>query len=462
MEHKNHLIELLDISKDYNGDVALEHVDLYINDGEFLTLLGPSGCGKTTMLRIIAGFITPTSGRVMMNGVDIAKVPPHKREINTVFQKYALFPHLNVFDNIAFGLKIKRLPKDVIAKKVEAMLSLVNLEGYGKRWIDQLSGGQQQRVAIARALVNEPKVLLLDEPLGALDLKLRQEMQVELKRMQQQLGITFIYVTHDQEEALTMSDTIVVMKDGVIQQIGHPTDIYNEPKNPFVADFIGESNIVPGLMLDDYRVRMNGFAYKCVDAGFGKNVEVDVVIRPEDIDIVEPQKARIVGHVASVVFMGVHYEVCVDCGGYEWVVHTTEVAHVGDQVGISIPPDAIHIMKKTRSNNIFDAEVWPSEGKLYIDDVGFVCDGLDEFENKDAAIVRIAPEDVQIVAPQDALLTGAVKACMFLGTHYEITVSCKENDWIAHTEDFMEDGEEVGILVPADKMELTAKETETE
>ncbi|MBQ1632465.1 MAG: ABC transporter ATP-binding protein, partial [Clostridia bacterium] len=253
MESSKHLIELIDISKDYNGDVALEHVNLYINDGEFLTLLGPSGCGKTTLLRCIAGFIIPSSGMIKMNGVDIAKVPPHKREINTVFQKYALFPHLNVHDNIAFGLKIKKTPKAVIEEKVEKMLKLVNLEGYGKRWIDQLSGGQQQRVAIARALVNEPKVLLLDEPLGALDLKLRQEMQVELKRMQRQLGITFIYVTHDQEEALTMSDTIVVMKDGVIQQIGKPTDIYNEPNNPFVADFIGESNIVPAVMLEDYK-----------------------------------------------------------------------------------------------------------------------------------------------------------------------------------------------------------------
>ena len=455
-----HLIELIDICKDYSGDVALDHVNLYINDGEFLTLLGPSGCGKTTLLRCIAGFITPSSGMIKMNGVDIAKVPPHEREINTVFQKYALFPHLNVHDNIAFGLKIKKTPKPVIEEKVEKMLKLVNLEGYGKRWIDQLSGGQQQRVAIARALVNEPKVLLLDEPLGALDLKLRQEMQVELKRMQRQLGITFIYVTHDQEEALTMSDTIVVMKDGVIQQIGKPTDIYNEPKNPFVADFIGESNIVPGLMLEDYKVRMNGVVYRCVDAGFGKNVEVDAVVRPEDIDIVPVEKARVVGTVASVVFMGVHYEICVDCGGYEWVVHTTDFAPVGQRVGIQILPDAIHIMKKTRSNNIFDAEVWPGENAIYIDDVAFPCEGLEDFENKDIAIVRIAPENVQLVAPQDAKLTGTVKACMFLGTHYEITVSCEENDWIAHSDEFMEDGEEVGILVDPDKMELTKKEDE--
>ena len=457
MESK-HLIELIDISKDYNGDVALEHVNLYINDGEFVTLLGPSGCGKTTLLRCIAGFITPSSGMIKMNGVDIAKVPPHKRTINTVFQKYALFPHLNVHDNIAFGLKIKKTPKPVIEEKVQKMLKLVNLEGYGKRWIDQLSGGQQQRVAIARALVNEPKVLLLDEPLGALDLKLRQEMQVELKRMQQQLGITFIYVTHDQEEALTMSDTIVVMKDGVIQQIGKPTDIYNEPKNPFVADFIGESNIVPGLMLEDYKVRMNGVVYRCVDAGFGKNVEVDAVVRPEDIDIVPPETARISGTVASVVFMGVHYEICVDCGGYEWIVHTTDFAPVGSRVGISIPPDAIHIMHKTRSNNIFDAEVWRSEGKVYIDNFGFDCKGLDDYENREIVLAEIAPESVLLVAQQPDLLQGTVKACMFRGTHYEVTVSCEENDWIAHSNEFMEDGELVSIYVDSESIKLNDKE----
>ena len=458
MEQNKKLIELKNITKDYGGNLALDNVSLYIRDGEFLTLLGPSGCGKTTLLRIIAGFITPDSGEVYIDGADMKGVPPHKRQVNTVFQKYALFPHLNVFDNIAFGLKIKRTPKDKIEEKVNAMLKLVNLEGYGKRWIDQLSGGQQQRIAIARALVNEPKVLLLDEPLGALDLKLRQEMQLELKRMQQQLGITFVFVTHDQEEALTMSDTIVVMKNGVIQQIGRPEDIYNEPKNPFVADFIGESNIVPGVMLDDYKVRMKGMTFPCVDAGFGKNVEVDVVIRPEDIDIVEPEKARISSKVVSVVFMGVHYEIDVDCGGYEWVVHTTDYAAVGQQVGISIPPDAIHIMKKTRATNLFDAEVWPGEGMIYIDNVGFEAHGLDEYENKEIALVEIAPEKVKILAPQDAKLTGSVKECMFLGTHYEVTISCEENDWIAHSDEFMEEGEEVGIAVDPEDLTLSDKE----
>ena len=442
-----HLIELIDVSKDYAGDVALEHVTQYVKDGEFITLLGPSGCGKTTMLRLIAGFIMPTSGRIEMDGVDIANVPPYKRRINTVFQKYALFPHLNVFDNIAFGLKIKKLDKRTIEEKVNAMLELVNLRGYGKRYVDQLSGGQQQRVAIARALVNEPQVLLLDEPLGALDLKLRKEMQVELKRMQQRLGITFIYVTHDQEEALTMSDTIVVLKDGVIQQIGTPADIYNEPKNPFVADFIGESNIVPGIMLQDYRVQIRGAAYECVDAGFGRNVEVDVVVRPEDIDIVPPDQARLRGVVQSVVFMGVHYEVDVDCGGYEWVVHTTDYVAVGDEVGLSLPPDAFHVMKKTRSMNIFDAVAHPEDGLVTFGGHDFACALGEGFARSEPVLVQIQPADVELIAPQDAELTGFVKACMFLGTHYEVTVTCGEEDWIARADDIMETGEETGIRV---------------
>ena len=450
-----HLIELIDVSKDYAGDVALEHVNLYVKDGEFITLLGPSGCGKTTMLRLIAGFIMPTSGRIEMDGVDIASVPPYKRRINTVFQKYALFPHLNVFDNIAFGLKIKKMEKAVIEEKVNAMLELVNLKGYGKRYVDQLSGGQQQRVAIARALVNEPQVLLLDEPLGALDLKLRKEMQVELKRMQQRLGITFIYVTHDQEEALTMSDTIVVLKDGVIQQIGTPTDIYNEPKNPFVADFIGESNILPGIMLQDYRVQIHGMAHQCVDAGLGKNVEVDVVVRPEDIDIVPPEGARVRGVVQSVVFMGVHYEVDVDCSGYEWIVHTTDYVAVGDEVGLSLPPDAFHIMKKTRSMNIFDAEAYPSDNLVTFSGHDFACVFTGDYAHKESVLVQIRPADVELIAPQDAELTGFVKGCMFLGTHYEVTITCGEEDWIARSDEFMETGEEVGIRVAPEHIAIS-------
>jgi len=447
-----HLIELIDVSKAYGGDVALSHVNLYVKDGEFLTLLGPSGCGKTTMLRLIAGFIMPDEGRIEMDGVDIANVPPYRRKINTVFQKYALFPHLNVFDNIAFGLKIRGVDRNTIRKKVEAMLELVNLKGYGGRYVEQLSGGQQQRVAIARALVNEPQVLLLDEPLGALDLKLRKEMQVELKNMQQRLGITFLYVTHDQEEALTMSDTIVVLKDGVIQQVGTPTDVYNEPKNPFVADFIGESNIIPVIMLDDFKVRMNGVVYACVDKGFGRNAEVDVVVRPEDVDIVPAKGARVSGTVVSVVFMGVHYEVDVDCGGYEWVIQTTDYVARGETVGISIPPDAIHVMKKTKQTNLFDGTAYPDDGEVEFCGRRFRCEGLEGFEQRAEVLVAVAPADVRLIAPQDAELTGFVKACMFLGTHYEVTIVCGEEDWIAYADDYMETGEEIGLSVPADRI----------
>ena len=347
MENKR-LIELVNVSKDYDGDVALNNINLYIRDGEFLTLLGPSGCGKTTLLRLIAGFIMPSSGKIMMDGKELTNVPPYKRRVNTVFQKYALFSHLNVFENVAFGLKIRKLPKDEIKRRVTEMLELVNLAGYEKRYIDQLSGGQQQRVAIARALVNEPEVLLLDEPLGALDLKLRKEMQIELKRMQKKLGITFIFVTHDQEEALTMSDTIAVMNHGVIQQIGCPTDVYNEPKNRFVARFIGESNIFEATMRRDYLVNIHGIDYECVAAGFGTEQPVDVVIRPEDVDFVPIGKTPLHGVVTSVLFMGVHYEFTVDCDGRIFKVHSTDFVPVGETVGIEVLPDAIHIMNPER------------------------------------------------------------------------------------------------------------------
>lgn len=341
----DNLIELKNVSKEFDGTTVLDSIDLSIKKKEFVTLLGPSGCGKTTTLRIIGGFETPTTGEVLFEGKDIVGLPPYKRRVNTVFQKYALFPHLNVFDNIAFGLKIKKMPKDEIARRVDAMLDLVNLSGYGKRHVDALSGGQQQRIAIARSLVNEPEVLLLDEPLGALDLKLRKEMQLELKSMQQRLGITFLYVTHDQEEALTMSDTIVVMRDGHILQKGDPKHIYDEPVNAFVADFIGESNIFRGTMIRDELVAFGGCEFPCVDFGFGENVPVDVVIRPEDIMLVGEDVGQMTGTIRSVLFKGVHYEMMIDCGEVTFKVHSTSMQPQGSRVGLSVVPFNIHIMK---------------------------------------------------------------------------------------------------------------------
>ena len=356
MVQDTRLIELKDISKSFGDTEVLHHINLYIRKCEFVTLLGPSGCGKTTLLRLLGGFETPTSGQIFFDGADVANLPPYKRRINTVFQKYALFSHLNVFDNIAFGLNLKApeafgvktraQKKEEIRRRVDRMLKLVKMEGYENRSINQLSGGQQQRIAIARALVNEPEVLLLDEPLGALDLKLRKEMQVELKSMQQQLGITFIYVTHDQEEALTMSDTVAVMNGGRIQQIGDPKRIYDEPKNAFVADFIGESNIISGVMLEDNLVKMLDTEFQCVDEGFGKNEPVDVVVRPEDVMIVGEDVGMLTGTVESVLFKGVHYEMIIDTGSMKWKVHSTGMQPVGSRVGLTIVPFNIHIMRK--------------------------------------------------------------------------------------------------------------------
>ena len=347
------LIRLRDLCMAFDDELVLDHINLYINDSEFLTLLGPSGCGKTTTLRIIGGFTTPTSGDVTFDGVRINDVPPHKRQINTVFQKYALFPHLDVFENIAFGLRIAKVPADEIEQRVTEMLGVVSLKGFEHRKITQLSGGQQQRVAIARALVNRPKVLLLDEPLGALDLRLRKDMQNELKRIQQQMGITFIYVTHDQEEALTMSDTVVVMDKGRIQQIGTPEDIYNEPKNAFVADFIGESNILNGTMVRDNVVKMYGKEFPCVDGGFAPNEPVDVVIRPEDIDIVPVEQGQLAGTVTNVTFKGMQYDIIVDFRGFKWLIQTTDHSPVGARIGVKIDPDGFHIMKKSEYSGQF-------------------------------------------------------------------------------------------------------------
>ena len=347
------LIRLRDLCMAFDDELVLDHINLYINDSEFLTLLGPSGRGKTTTLRIIGGFTTPTSGDVTFDGVRINDVPPHKRQINTVFQKYALFPHLDVFENIAFGLRIAKVPAEEIEERVTEMLGVVSLKGFEHRKITQLSGGQQQRVAIARALVNRPKVLLLDEPLGALDLRLRKDMQNELKRIQQQMGITFIYVTHDQEEALTMSDTVVVMDKGRIQQIGTPEDIYNEPKNAFVADFIGESNILNGTMVRDNVVKMYGKEFPCVDGGFAPNEPVDVVIRPEDIDIVPVEQGQLVGTVTNVTFKGMQYDIIVDFRGFKWLIQTTDHSPVGARIGVKIDPDGFHIMKKSEYSGQF-------------------------------------------------------------------------------------------------------------
>ena len=347
------LIRLRDLCMAFDNEQVLDHINLYINDKEFLTLLGPSGCGKTTTLRIIGGFAMPTSGDVLFDGVRINDVPPYKRQINTVFQKYALFPHLNVFENIAFGLRMQKLPEAEIKQRVMEMLETVSLKGFEHRRPEALSGGQQQRVAIARALVNRPKVLLLDEPLAALDLKLRKDMQLELKKIQQQVGITFIYVTHDQEEALTMSDTIVVMDKGCIQQIGTPEDIYNEPKNAFVADFIGESNIIDGVMVRDKLVKMYGREFPCLDGGFAENEPVDVVIRPEDIDIVPVDQGQLVGTVTSVTFKGMQYDIIVDFRGFKWLIQTTDHSPVGARIGVKIDPDGFHIMKKSQYSGMF-------------------------------------------------------------------------------------------------------------
>ncbi|HAT4362734.1 TPA: ABC transporter ATP-binding protein [Clostridium perfringens] len=342
----NNIIELKGITKSYGKDTILDNLSLNIKKNEFLTLLGPSGCGKTTTLKIIAGFETADSGQVVFENNIINDIPPYERQLNTVFQKYALFPHMNVYENIAFGLKLKKMPKDVIDQKVKEMLKLVALEGYENRDIEALSGGQQQRVAIARALVNEPKVLLLDEPLGALDMKLRKGMQIELKRIQQKLGITFIFVTHDQEEALTMSDTIVVMNKGEIQQMGSPEDIYNEPANSFVAKFIGESNIVDGIMLDDFKVEFGGRIFDCVDKGFEKNEAIEVVIRPEDFEMVKYENGMLKGTVTSVIFKGVHYEIEVKDENHTWILHNTKHAEIESKIGLSLDPESIHIMKK--------------------------------------------------------------------------------------------------------------------
>lgn len=453
MQESDYIIRVEHVSKSFGDKTVLNDVNLYVRKGEFVTILGPSGCGKTTLLRLIAGFQTANEGGIAIAGEDITQTPPHKRPVNTVFQKYALFPHLNVYNNIAFGLKLKKLSDAVIEKKVKQALKMVGLMDYEFRDVDSLSGGQQQRVAIARAIVNEPEVLLLDEPLAALDLKMRKDMQMELKEMHKSLGITFVYVTHDQEEALTLSDTIVVMSEGKIQQIGTPTDIYNEPVNSFVADFIGESNILNGIMVKDKVVRFAGHTFDCVDEGFGEMAPVDVVLRPEDIYIFDLSDAAMLrGIVTSCIFKGVHYEMTVQTPeGYEFVVQDYHMFPVDAEVGLRIKPFDIHVMKKERVCNTFEGKMIDS---THVEFLG--C----PFECKEQAIT--AGESVTVEVDfdkvsleeneEDGTLTGEVKFILYKGNHYHLTVlSDWDEDIFVDTNDVWDDGDRVGIrIAPGD------------
>ncbi|EEG28757.1 polyamine ABC transporter, ATP-binding protein [[Clostridium] methylpentosum DSM 5476] len=449
------IIELKNLVVEFDGERVLDNINLTINDKEFVTFLGPSGCGKTTTLRIIGGFLYPDAGEVYFDGVKINDLPPHKRQVNTVFQKYALFPHLNVYDNIAFGLKIKKLDPKEIDARVKKMLKIVNLEGFGKRRINQLSGGQQQRVAIARALVNYPKVLLLDEPLGALDLKLRKEMQVELKAIQQQLETTFIYVTHDQEEALTMSDTIVVMNEGEIQQIGTPQDIYNEPQNAFVADFIGESNIINGIMHKDYEVEFAGETFECLDAGFDPMQRVDVVLRPEDIDLVPEEESKLKGVIESVVFKGVHYEMEVLCNGLYWIVQTTDVAHEGDRVGLKFGPDDIHIMHK-----LFDDVTNHLTGEVVEEDVirflgiTFERPGLGLPVGSKVQLT-VNPKEIELVSDDHSDIVLYLESLIYKGSYNEMLFYTEEDGYLlVHSENEEQVGTDLGLKFDFNKIQI--------
>ena len=453
MQESDYIIRVEHVSKSFGDKTVLNDVNLYVRKGEFVTILGPSGCGKTTLLRLIAGFQTANEGGIAIAGEDITQTPPHKRPVNTVFQKYALFPHLNVYNNIAFGLKLKKLSDAVIEKKVKQALKMVGLMDYEFRDVDSLSGGQQQRVAIARAIVNEPEVLLLDEPLAALDLKMRKDMQMELKEMHKSLGITFVYVTHDQEEALTLSDTIVVMSEGKIQQIGTPTDIYNEPVNSFVADFIGESNILNGIMVKDKVVRFAGHTFDCVDEGFGEMAPVDVVLRPEDIYIFDLSDAAMLrGIVTSCIFKGVHYEMTVQTPeGYEFVVQDYHMFPVDAEVGLRIKPFDVHVMKKERVCNTFEGKMIDS---THVEFLG--C----PFECKEQAITAGESVTVEVYFDkvsledneEDGTLTGEVKFILYKGNHYHLTVlSDWDEDIFVDTNDVWDDGDRVGIrIAPGD------------
>ncbi|MCH5153681.1 MAG: ABC transporter ATP-binding protein [Clostridiales bacterium] len=472
-EKFDNIIEIKNVTKVFDGITAVDNVNLAVRRGEFVTLLGPSGCGKTTLLRMIAGFEMPTSGTILLEKQDVTTVPPHLRPINTVFQKYALFPHLNVFKNIAFGLKLKRIPtgevdkkgrpilrkftKDEIAEKVERVLKLVNLEAYGYRDITGLSGGQQQRVAIARAIVCEPKVLLLDEPLGALDLKMRKEMQVELAAMHRNIGITFIYVTHDQEEALTMSDKVVVMTDGAVQQYGTPKKIYDEPANAFVADFIGESNILSGTMKEDFLVEFCGTQFKCLDKGFEQDEKVDLVVRPEDIAI-SNKKGALCGEVVSAVFKGTYYEMEIETNGYQFTVQNTTEYGVGSKVWLSIEPDGIHIMKKLKTVNTFDGEVL-SENTVEFCGGEFEFENTENFERGDEVKVLVPFDKVELTDDEEDGVIGAnVTQTLYKGSYYQVQVyTDDDHDFFIDTVDEWDIGDRVGIKINPKDLTVTRK-----
>ena len=454
MNTNEKIIEIKHISKSFGDKCILNDVSLYVKRGEFLTLLGPSGCGKTTLLRILAGFGSADSGEILINGKDITGVPPHERPVNTVFQRYALFPHLDVYENIAFGLKLKKMPTDEIDKKVRKALKMVSMTDYEDRDVESLSGGQQQRVAIARAIVNEPSVLLLDEPLSALDLKMRKDMQMELKEMHRELGITFIYVTHDQEEALTLSDTIVVFDDGVIQQIGTPTDIYNEPQNAFVADFIGESNILNGRMIKDKLVEFAGHEFECVDSGFGENVEVDVVVRPEDIYIMNKlEGAQLKAKVKSCIFKGVHYEMFVETDkGLELMIQDYNAFEPESEVGLIIRPADIQVMHKERTTNTFEAEI-VSENRVSFLGEEWECEPQTQFAAGEKVKVEVDFSKVELIDhPEDGNISGEVYFLLYKGDHYHLTVKTDDGDytWV-DTNVIWDKGDLVGInIAPKD------------